>query len=716
MKKRILLVLLALLVVVMFAFASCKEESSDNGDDSSDTATDTATDTTTNTDTATECTHEWGEGEITKDPTCKKDGEKVYTCSKCNETKKETISKSDEYHQFAEEPVLIGHDCAKKIGGTMVKRCTVPGCDAEDPSYQSQQINYQDLLDKDKVVVEATCTKTGYSFYKCTMCFDEAAYAGGSFKGVVDYKPEPVLGHDMQVVNSTPATCTEPAIEDKKCSRCDYEELGVEGEPAKGHNYEGQPKLTKEPTCEENGYYYYECVNCPGDEEGFKIAGSDTTLLKKGHTIDINDPEYTIRTPATCITDGSIIPICKVCEKEVPDMAEIDYATGVHHTTYDVVSSVPASCHNDAYEVRRCTADPACGLEENFYEEGTRKDHNFVKSGEPVAPTCQSKGYTLEICTECNTGNASTCEDGCWRHVDIKDEVPHSIGTITENSYVPATCTKQAYVYYTCGFCGFEYEYKYPTEDAEDLPEVDGKTYVPLIAHDASIAENWKRSDERVYPTCTQEGYTRYYCVLDQGCNEYIEKDVTIRKQHTFTVYEDGRLVCADCKVTYRDITTYNSTPIESSKDEGNGPLTFTDANGNEISLDWDVIGYGKPDTTNNKVTAGTPYTKNGFELSMASGIVAMKLVDGMEATVTVKDSDGNATTYTITADQNESLFNVIITRDDGETVVKSNYLDNEFTVIYGDMVYIDLYANEDVAEITVESNVDTTASLYSKQ
>ena len=40
---------------------------------------------------APECDHDWGTGVVTKEPTCEEDGVMTYTCTKCSETKTETI-------------------------------------------------------------------------------------------------------------------------------------------------------------------------------------------------------------------------------------------------------------------------------------------------------------------------------------------------------------------------------------------------------------------------------------------------------------------------------------------------------------------------------------------------------------------------------------------------------------------------------------------------
>ncbi len=47
------------------------------------------------------CEHEYDNGEITKEPTCTEEGEKVFTCSLCNKTKTESVEK--EAHTYKEE-------------------------------------------------------------------------------------------------------------------------------------------------------------------------------------------------------------------------------------------------------------------------------------------------------------------------------------------------------------------------------------------------------------------------------------------------------------------------------------------------------------------------------------------------------------------------------------------------------------------------------------
>ena len=75
---------------------------------------------------ATELLHEhsWNDGEVTKEPTCKDEGEKTYTCTICGETKTETISKS---HQHGETEIRNAKEATSTedgyTGDTYCKVC-----------------------------------------------------------------------------------------------------------------------------------------------------------------------------------------------------------------------------------------------------------------------------------------------------------------------------------------------------------------------------------------------------------------------------------------------------------------------------------------------------------------------------------------------------------------------------------------------------------------
>ena len=135
--------------------------------------------------------HEWAETDRVE-PTCTEDGYIEYTCTKCSETKKETLK-------------ALGHEFI-------------------------HEAEYE--IDR----VEPTCTEDGYVTYKCSRC-DETE--------TVVLK---ALGHNItdEVYERVEPTCTEDGYVTYKCSRCDKTETEVL--KALGHNFvwkEGYAGLTR---------------------------------------------------------------------------------------------------------------------------------------------------------------------------------------------------------------------------------------------------------------------------------------------------------------------------------------------------------------------------------------------------------------------------------------------------------------------------------------
>ena len=148
--------------------------------------------------------HMWDEGTITKEPTCTENGEKTYTCSRCNETKTEGIAKIE--HTIVVDSAIEstctlvgkteGKHCAvcgkiiqaqmnvPKIAHTIVidpaipATCTIPGkTEGSHCSVCGEIITPQKTIAKSgdhnwarEVVKAATCTTNGEVLWTCTLC------------------------------------------------------------------------------------------------------------------------------------------------------------------------------------------------------------------------------------------------------------------------------------------------------------------------------------------------------------------------------------------------------------------------------------------------------------------------------------------------------------------------------------------------------------------
>ncbi|MCI6360127.1 MAG: S-layer homology domain-containing protein [Clostridiales bacterium] len=144
--------------------------------------------------------HDWDSGVITTPATETEAGVKTYTCTRCEETKTESIPKLEHTHSYTAE------------------------------------------------VTEPTCTEQGYTTYTCA--------CGYSYRD--NYTT--ALGHSFGAWTvSKKATCTEAGKESRTCSRCGTTETRII--PALGHNWD-DGVVTTAPTATADGVKTYTCTVC----------------------------------------------------------------------------------------------------------------------------------------------------------------------------------------------------------------------------------------------------------------------------------------------------------------------------------------------------------------------------------------------------------------------------------------------------------------------
>ena len=107
------------------------------------------------------CQHVWDNGKVTKEPTETETGVKTFTCTRCGETKTETIPKLTHEHNY--NAVVTAPTCTEKGYTTHTCAC--------GDSYVD---TYTDALghawDNGKVTKEPTETETGVKTFTCTRC------------------------------------------------------------------------------------------------------------------------------------------------------------------------------------------------------------------------------------------------------------------------------------------------------------------------------------------------------------------------------------------------------------------------------------------------------------------------------------------------------------------------------------------------------------------
>ena len=133
--------------------------------------------------------HSWNQGEITKEATCKEEGEKTFTCSICGNTKTEKVSKTD--HQHTEIRDQKNPTC-KEAGYSGDTYCTDCGKKISSGKAISKTRNHN--WDAGVITTEPTCTERGEKTFTCTVCGNtktEKVSATGHSYGEYEVVKEP---------------------------------------------------------------------------------------------------------------------------------------------------------------------------------------------------------------------------------------------------------------------------------------------------------------------------------------------------------------------------------------------------------------------------------------------------------------------------------------------------------------------------------------------
>ena len=252
--------------------------------------------------------------------------------------------------------------------------------------------------------------------------------------------------------------------------------------------------------------------------------------------------------------------ICVLCGETEGDVLEHNYqdrvvtvanCTEQGYTTYTCDSCgesykdnyVDAIGHKDANRDHIC--DNGCGIYQGVHADGSDADHkcdygcgqdNMTAhnyAAKVVAPTCESKGYTIHTCA-CGdsftdsevaaTGHKDAnrdhiCDNGCGMyqgaHSDGNDAdhlCDYGCGTTaSEHAYqsivTSPTCTEKGYTTHICA-CGHSY----------------------VDAEKNALGHNYAAWYETVAPTCTTEGTQRHDC---SRCDHY-ETQAISAKGHNY--------------------------------------------------------------------------------------------------------------------------------------------------------------------------------------
>lgn len=262
-----------------------------------------------------------------QEPNCTNDGYKDVLCSRCGDTKRETLPKLG--HLWSAWRQTIPPTCVSK--GRVERHCTRVGCTASE----TDEVDMLPHSWTDWRQIEApNCTKEGRAERHCLNGCGQYQYQSvpalghnwgswitvtqpnctvpGQRKhtctrpgcGATETESIPALGHSWgDWVTVTEPSCTVPGQRKHSCTRpgCTAVEYGTI--PALGHAW-GPWVIDKQPTCEEAGVRRRSCTrpNCPAYET--------ESIPPTGH-----DAEWVVVIRPTFTSEGEEHYVCKVCDK-----------------------------------------------------------------------------------------------------------------------------------------------------------------------------------------------------------------------------------------------------------------------------------------------------------------------------------------------------------------------------------------------------------------
>ena len=287
-------------------------------------------------------------------------------------------------------------------------------------------------------------------------------------------------------------------------------------------------------TCEEDGRLgYWHCDGCSGN---FVDASAETQIVDITSlvipAINHANEAYSHTVAPRCGVEGAEVFVCPDCDRVREEVIE-----ALEHS-WNAVETVEATCQHGGYTLNECgnchtqekvnvTGISACHEEYEITVEATcdaegvgvytcrdclksrevvieKHDHDYGE--EVIAPTCEEGGYTLHVCSVCNSS--------------YKDNLTESLGghewvISTEKSIAPDCITAGKRVE-VCSHEGCN------AERAEEL-EALGHEMIPAtcttVEHcancdlvGATVLPHAYVEQNRVGATCTEDGHVDYKC------------------------------------------------------------------------------------------------------------------------------------------------------------------------------------------------------------
>lgn len=490
----------------------------------------------------------------TKNATCTESGYIIYGCE-CGDEYTKELPQTDHVPgswEIAKEPT-------KKENGLRQKKCTVCGeiiqtepirinveeeAKTQEPSVDALEnvdvekykidengnvsdINIEEAVEIVPVIHEHNYEKEVIQKPSCIKSGTNkyTCQCGASYIELVDK-----LSHETET-KTVEGNCTTSTVEEEICKNCNQVLSKKVIKMATGHNYKDTDK--KEATCLEEGKVTHICKVCGYEEkETVPALGHDYQLIEEKN--------------ATCTSDGYELYRCNICKKEITK----NYKKASGHN-YEVTETKEAD-KEDGYTLYTCT-----NCNDSYKETIPTSNHDYEVTQREEA-TCEENG---KITYTCKT------------HGETYEEI---IPALTHNYEIKeskdATCTSNGYITYVCSNCKKTYteeipvlkhEYEETITKEATCTESGLKTFTCKNCNDSYTEDiqalGHDYTENEVVATCTSLGYTEFTC---SRCGDYYT-DFLDMKYHDYSVIEEKKATCTESGYTKYECVDCGDSYIE---------------------------------------------------------------------------------------------------------------------------------------------------------
>lgn len=386
--------------------------------------------------------HTWNSGEVTKQASCKEAGEKKFTCTVCNATKTESITKTNN-HSFGSWSETKSATCTTT--GTQTRTCSVcsktetstisakghsfgawsqtsaPSCTTQGQQKRTCTRNgcshsetkaiaaLGHQFSNPTVTKQPTCTETGVETGTCTRCSQKTTntikatgHKYGSWKEV------------------TAATCTAGGQEERACSKCSQKE--TRATESLGHDFEN-PTLVKEATLTSTGLMEGKCKRCgEATQEVIPCKAEDTTT---GISIETSEGVFAEGTTTnfTAITkdDGNYESV----KNAVSDQGSQFVAYNIQYMLNETATSPSGEYTLLLPNADKVSADNMLVL--HIAEDGTVTEKEFTVNEDDKIAVKTTESGTYVVVDKSTTEESKDDVDKVDGKVDDKDETGNTL-------------------------------------------------------------------------------------------------------------------------------------------------------------------------------------------------------------------------------------------------------------------------------------------------